>query len=93
MLQNLDHAYARQSDFRRAVATLDLLIAGAPEIGPWYKRRGVFLVELGRRQAARRDFEKYLELEPAAPDREQIQEQIEALGRPANAGNGGGWVN
>jgi regulator of sirC expression with transglutaminase-like and TPR domain len=89
MLQNLDHAYARQRDFGRAVATLDLLISGAPDIGPWYKRRGVFSIELGRRQAALRDFEKYLELEPAASDRDRILHQIETLGR----GNGNGWVN
>lgn len=94
MLQNLDHAYGRQRDFRRGVATLDLLIAGAPETGPWYKRRGVFLLELGRTQAARRDLKKYLELEPEAEDRDEILRQIEKLGRPPHAGgNGNGWVH
>ena len=92
MLQNLDHAYARLRDFRRGVAILDLLIAGAPETGPWYKRRGLFLAELGRNQPARRDLEKYLELEPDAGDREEIQLQIAKLGWPQRT-NGNGWVH
>jgi regulator of sirC expression with transglutaminase-like and TPR domain len=93
MLQNLDHAYARQRDFRRGIATLDLLIAGAPETGPWYKRRGLYSLEIGRREAARRDLQQYLELEPEAADRDEIRRQIETLSRPPHAGNGNGWVH
>lgn len=91
MLQNLDHAYARQRDFRRGVATLTLLLAGAPETGPWYKRRGLFSLEIGRAQAARRDLQKYLELEPDAVDREEILRQINKLHPERPSGNG--WVH
>jgi regulator of sirC expression with transglutaminase-like and TPR domain len=94
MLQNLDHSYARQRDFRRGVATLDLLIAGAPETGPWYKRRGLYSLEIGRMEAARRDLEKYLELETDAADRDEVRLQIETLDRPPRTGeNGNGWVH
>ena len=81
MLQNLHRAYLRQRDFQRAVGTLDFMIHAAPEIGPWYKHRGALLLQLRRLQAARRDLEKYLELEPEAPDRAEIVKQIEAVHR------------
>jgi len=94
MLQNLDHAYARQRDFRRAVAILDLLIEGAPEIGPWYRRRAVFSLEIGRPKDARRDLARYLELEPEAADREEIRRQLEKLDRVRlDRRNGNSWVN
>jgi regulator of sirC expression with transglutaminase-like and TPR domain len=81
MLQNLHGAYLRRRDFDRAVATLDLMIVGSPGTAAWYKRRGALLVELSRFQAARRDLARYLELEPDAADREEIQKHIEAIHR------------
>jgi len=78
MLQNLDHAYTQRRDLRRTVATLDLLILGAPETGPWYKRRGLYSLELGRYRAAHQDLEQYLALEPDASDRAEIDRHIEA---------------
>jgi regulator of sirC expression with transglutaminase-like and TPR domain len=88
MLQNLHGAYLRQKDWTRAVETLDLLIVGfssvpaaAPDLAGAHKRRGLFLMELKRFQAARRDLEHYLALEPAAADREEIRQQIEAIHR------------
>jgi len=94
MLQNLDHAYARRRDFRRGVATLDLLIAGAPETGAWYKRRGLYSLEIGRFPAARRDLQKYLDLEPEAADRDEVLHQVEKLDRSPHSGrDGNGWVH
>ena len=81
MLQNLHNVYLKRQDFERAVETLDLTISGAPEIAQWYKYRGVLLVEIKRWQAARRDFRKYLEMEPEAPDAGQIRKQIQAISR------------
>jgi regulator of sirC expression with transglutaminase-like and TPR domain len=78
MLQNLDHAYTKRRDLRRTVTTLDLLILGAPETGPWYKRRGLCSLELGRYRAAHQDLEKYLELDPEASDRAEIGRHLEA---------------
>jgi len=79
MLQNLQGVYVRTHDFEKAVATLDLLLLGAPEIAPWYKRRGMMSLELGRHHAARQDLQKYLELEPDAADREAIRKQLQAI--------------
>jgi regulator of sirC expression with transglutaminase-like and TPR domain len=81
MLQNLHRVYVRSKDFARAVATLDLMIAGAPETAAWYHARGVLLMELGRWEASRRDFEAYLAINPGAPDREVVVRQIQWLAR------------
>src|SRR6185295_2974950 len=66
MLQNLHGVYLRRQDLPKAVETLDLLILGATEISAGYKRRGLLLLELKRMQPARKDLERYLELEPEA---------------------------
>jgi regulator of sirC expression with transglutaminase-like and TPR domain len=81
MLQNLYLAYRHTRDPDRAVATLDLMISGAPETAPWYKHRGAFNVELKRWPAARRDFEKYLAMEPEAEDRAEVLKQLQAIQR------------
>jgi regulator of sirC expression with transglutaminase-like and TPR domain len=79
MLQNMHGAYMRLGDFTRSVLTLDLMLVGAPDTGPWYKRRGVLLLEMKRYMAARQDLVKYLALEREAPDRDTILKQIEAI--------------
>ena len=81
MLQNLHRVYVRSKDFARAVATLDLMIAGAPETAGWYHARGVLLIELGRFEAARRDFETYLAMRPKASDRDVVVRQMQWLAR------------
>ncbi len=79
MLQNLHGVYLRTHDSEKAVITLDLLLSGAPDQAACYKRRGVLSLELNRYHNARRDFLKYLELEPEAPDREAIVKQLQAI--------------
>jgi regulator of sirC expression with transglutaminase-like and TPR domain len=79
MLQNLQGVYLRAGDHEKAVSTLDLLLLGAPEMGSWYKRRGILSLELKRYHAARRDLLKYLELEPEASDRDAIQKQLQSI--------------
>jgi len=71
----------RARDFNRAVATLDLMIAAAPDIEAWYQTRGALLKEIGRWQAARRDFETYLSMAPDAHDRNLVIQQIQWLAR------------
>ena len=79
MLQNLQGVYLRIGDHEKTIATLNLLLLGAPEMASWYKRRGALSLQLKRYQAARRDLVKYLELEPEATDREAIQKQLQAI--------------
>ncbi len=79
MLQNMRGVYLRRRDWVRAVATLDQLLIGAPELTALYKQRGLLLVNLKRYQSARKDLEQYLTLEPAAEDRNEIQKQLQAI--------------
>ena len=85
MLQNLHSGYLKRKDWMRAVQTLDLLILAAPtdshELAAALKLRGLLLVELKRFHDARRDFERYLALEPEAADREEVQKQIASIHR------------
>jgi regulator of sirC expression with transglutaminase-like and TPR domain len=79
MLQNLRGVYLRRRDWARAVDILDLLLLGAPELSGLAKQRGLLHMELKHFQAARRDLERYLALEPEAVDREEIRKQIRAI--------------
>ena len=79
MLQNMHIVYRHQKDHPRALDTLDLMICGAPETAAWYKHRGELLVELKRGGEARREWERYLALEPEAGDREQVLARIRAV--------------
>lgn len=79
MLQNLHRAYVRAKDYDRAIATLDFLLEGAPQIAEWHKMRGALALELKRYGSARTDLEKYLEMQPQAKDRDTVETQIQSL--------------
>ena len=85
MVQNLHSGYLKRKDWTRAVQTLDLLILAAPdgshELAAALKLRGLLLIELKRFHDARRDFEKYLALEPQAGDRAEVEKQISGIHR------------
>ena len=81
MLHNLSDVYLRAGDYARAVAAFDLLLEGAPDAARFYLQRGAAGLKLKRYQAARKDFETYLKLEPEAPDREDVLRQIQAIHR------------
>ncbi|MEO8099635.1 MAG: transglutaminase-like domain-containing protein [Acidobacteriota bacterium] len=79
MLQNLHRAYMHSSDFDRAVATLDLLLVGAPKMSAWLKLRGALNLELKRFGASNRDLQSYLDLEPLADDADAIRRQLQSI--------------
>jgi regulator of sirC expression with transglutaminase-like and TPR domain len=79
MLQNMHTAYVRNKDYARAITSLDLMIAGAPDTPAWYKHRAVLMIGLHRWISSRRDFEKYLAMDPEAPDRDEVLGHIQAL--------------
>lgn len=79
MLQNLRGVYLRRNDWARAVRTLDLLLVGVPNTAGLYKQRGLLNLELHHMQAARRDLERYLDLEPNAADHAEIRKQMRAI--------------
>ena len=60
---------------------MDLLVEAFPANAEYYKARGVAHLNLRKFAAARRDLETYLKYEPAAEDRKEITEQLEAIHR------------
>jgi tetratricopeptide (TPR) repeat protein len=50
-----------------------------PSVGICYKVNGEYLLKKGDMAGATRDFKKYLEIVPDAPDKAKVQEMIDAL--------------
>ena len=76
MLSNLKAIYLRGQAFDKARHVLDLLIEAAPGYAEEYRHRGLVHLRQLNHQAAKADFERYLTLEPAAPEREQVEKQL-----------------
>jgi len=76
MLHNLHLVYTTRRDLPRAIRTLDLMLTGAPEQTGWLKHRGLLVLEDHRYTEARRDFERYLALNPSAEDRPEVEQHL-----------------
>lgn len=76
MLSNLKAIYLRGEAFEKARQVLDLLIHAMPDYAEEYRHRGIVHMKQQNNRAAKQDFETYLRLEPAAPEREQVEKQL-----------------
>jgi regulator of sirC expression with transglutaminase-like and TPR domain len=76
MLSNLKAIYLRGESFDKARQVLDLLIEAAPDYAEEYRHRGLIHLRQLNHRAAKADLETYLRLEPAAPEREQVEKQL-----------------
>jgi regulator of sirC expression with transglutaminase-like and TPR domain len=76
MLSNLKAIYLRGEAFEKARQVLDLLIDAMPEYAEEYRHRGIVHLRQLNHRAAEADLETYLRLEPAAPEREQVEKQL-----------------
>jgi regulator of sirC expression with transglutaminase-like and TPR domain len=79
MINNLRGIYFSRRQHRKALQIVNLLIDADPRSAPEYKQRGLLLMQLGRMSDAREDFERYLNLDPQADDRDEIRKQVLAL--------------
>jgi len=79
VLMNLAVLLYRSGDVHGALARLDQAVAHDPAAAAVYRNRAVALEELGRPDDAARDLARYLELTPAAADRDTVEEKIAAL--------------
>jgi regulator of sirC expression with transglutaminase-like and TPR domain len=79
MINNLRRAYTSGHDSGKLLRALDLLIAARPDSAAEHKQRAVALLAQHRIAESLAAFKHYLELAPAAPDRERIQEQMRNL--------------
>ena len=81
MINNLRGIYFSRRSFEKAIDILDLLIATNPESAEEYKQRGLVRLQMRQILAGKQDLQKYLALNPAAEDKQEIQEQLQAIGR------------
>lgn len=81
MLSNLKTIYVRGEAFDKARQVSDLLIHAMPEYAEEYRHRGLIHLRQLNHRAAKADLETYLRLEPNAPEREQVQEQLTLIER------------
>ena len=79
LLGNLKINYVRQSQLRRALSCMDLMVLTDPTQAVNYKERGALLAGWGRHGLAVADLARYLEIAPDAPDAHDVQRQIRAL--------------
>jgi regulator of sirC expression with transglutaminase-like and TPR domain len=76
MLSNLKVIYVRGEAFDKARQVLDLLIDAMPDYAEEYRHRGLIHLRQMNHRAAKADLETYLRLEPQAPEREQVEQQL-----------------
>jgi regulator of sirC expression with transglutaminase-like and TPR domain len=81
MINNLRGIYFSQRSFEKAQDILNLLIEANPDSAEEYKQRGLVRLQLRQLLAGKRDLQKYLELNPHASDKEEIQGQLHAVGK------------
>ena len=81
MINNLRGIYFSQRSFEKAQEILNLLIEANPDSAEEYKQRGLVRLQMRQLLAGKRDLQKYLALNPQAPDKEEIQGQLHAVGK------------
>lgn len=79
MLNNLRGIYVQRKDWPKAGTVFDLLIESEPDWAEGYRSRGVIHLHLEKLKAAKLDLERYLLLAPEAPDRAQIEQQLQVI--------------
>ena len=79
MLSNLRTAYYLREEPQKLMKVLDLLVEADPENPEEYKQRAIVRIRMQMYKSARADFERYLELAPQAPDRDEVHRQLEAI--------------
>ena len=81
MINNLRGIYFSQRSFEKAQEILNLLIEANPESAEEYKQRGLVRLQMRRLLAGKKDLQIYLALNPQAEDKEEIQGQLQAVGK------------
>lgn len=79
MLRNLKAIYMHKQIFDKALAVLNDILAIAPLVPEEWRDRGSVFEQLECFRAASQDYERYLELQPGAPDLFDIRERLIGL--------------
>lgn len=81
MINNLRGIYFSRRSFEKAQEILNLLIEANPASAEDYKQRGLVRLQMRHLIAGKCDLQKYLALNPNAEDKEQIEGQLQAVGK------------
>jgi regulator of sirC expression with transglutaminase-like and TPR domain len=76
MLSNLKAIYLSGSALDKARQIIDLLIDARPDYPEEYRHRGLIHLQQLNHRAAKADLERFLKLEPNAPERQQVEQQL-----------------
>jgi regulator of sirC expression with transglutaminase-like and TPR domain len=79
MLRNLKNLHVRRGDLPRAFAAVDRLLLATPDAWDDLRDRGLLALQLGGKDVARRDLERYLATRGHAPDAPFIRQQLDKL--------------
>lgn len=81
MLNNLRMIYLQRQAWAKASQVLELLLEADPVDADALRQRAATLAATHRFQAAAQDLDRYLQLRPFDPDKEELQSQITRLRR------------
>ena len=76
ILVNLKMIYLKRKDFSKALNVIEKIILISPQQSREIRDRGLVHLQLNNCSAAIQDWKKYLQLEPKAPDVEQIRNKL-----------------
>lgn len=80
MLTNLKAIYFKRQDYSRALAVIERVLLVAPDAPSEIRDRGFVHYQLNHLSQARKDWARYLELNPQAPDAKDIEQNLSAVG-------------
>ena len=81
MLNNLRGIYFQNRAYAKAAQVLDIILGAFPDSAAEYRQRAILHLRMSHLKGARSDLERYLELAPDAPDREDVEKQLVAIRR------------
>jgi len=79
MLNNLRQIYFTQQNFPKGLVVLDLLLSIPPRSPELLRERGLVRLNLEQFLGAAQDFGAYLQLQPEAPDADDVRETLDML--------------
>jgi regulator of sirC expression with transglutaminase-like and TPR domain len=81
MINNLRGIYFSRRRYAKAMQVMDLLIEVSPTLPELRKQRAQLFLQTQDMRAARTDLESYLQMAPAADDKEAIEAQLKSVVR------------
>lgn len=79
MLRNLKQIYVHHEELMKALSTINRLLLIAPNLPDEVRERAGIYEKLECFQAAQEDYERYLRLEPNAPDAAEVHKRVVEL--------------